>query len=367
MTKPIATENPVRARFTCLTVLALLGAIVASDAARAQVPGVGPGHCVSASCGGGGSLGRSGGGSRGGGGMGAAGAIGSAIGIGMAIGSAVQQQQQQQAKEKSGARKEESTRKVSHAREAKPERHKNDQADKPKEAAKQPADTKQAKVTEPSKNSNWSGCTGKVGTVWNAGNCGHPTMPTAPTSVSSPPQLHKIPYFVPIVPTRFVEALSCPLGFKRTGEAFYGGTRCEPVIVTAVNATKPPEIERPKGDKTVNYRRPGTDSDTADSKPAYPHFEIVTRPEIPVPPPLSPLQECARRITLPPNVLDTSFTIIPSNDGVCIVRFGDSGEIHVNKDSSFILATSPTLLDKARKFLGFYRRFQQSVISTVRG
>jgi hypothetical protein len=229
MTNCLPWGKPVRAHLTGLVLSVILGIAAVSDAAHAQVPGVGPGHCVSG-CGGGSSMGRSGGGGRGGGGFGGAGAIGSAIGIGMAIGSAVQQQQQQQAKEKSGARNKpegESPRRVSHAREAKPERHKTDQADKPKEA-KQP-DTKQAKLTQPAKNSNWSGCTGKVGTTWNAGNCGHPTMPTTPTSSSGSPQFHKIPYFVPILPTRFVDALSCPPGFEKVGETFYGGTKCAPI------------------------------------------------------------------------------------------------------------------------------------------
>jgi hypothetical protein len=266
--------KPVRVRLTGLVLLAVLGVTAARDAAWAQVPGVGPGHCVSGCGGGSSSLGRGGGGSRGGG-MGA-GAIGAAIGIGVAIGSAAaQQQQQQQAKEKSGARKEESARRVSHAREAKPERHKTDQADKPKEAAKQPQDTKQTKLTQPAKNSNWSGCTGKVGTTWNAGNCGHPTMSSsgpqqalanssAPGSASYDTSLlHSIPDVSRILNT----ALPCPKGYTQIGVTFYGGTKC--------SLTQTPQIQSPENADTAAAPKPPP----ANVKNAYPVAPLLREPE----------------------------------------------------------------------------------------
>ena len=62
------------------------------------------------------------------------------------------------------------------------------------------------------------------------------------------------------------------------------------------------------------------------------------------------------------NAIDTSFTIIPSNDGVCIIKFDGGDEIHVSKGEPFILATAPTLLDKIPQIP--YAR--QTILSALR-
>ncbi len=215
--------------------------LVLSGAALGQVPPVGPGHCV-ANCGGGGG----GGGSRGGGGGGSSAAIGSAIGLGMAIGGAILQQQQTQ--QNSGAATHRTPRPTKEsvqrnsAKDKKAARKKDDTDDKPgntttskptppssKTGEKQDTPAKTPAGSPPSNNlPTWSDCTSRGG-VWGNPGCGHPTFPTSAAN-NQRPQLQRIPYFVPIVPNQFVDALPCPQGFIKVGETFYGGTKCAPGV-----------------------------------------------------------------------------------------------------------------------------------------
>jgi len=93
--------------------------------------------------------------------------------------------------------------------------------------------TKQAKPAGAAPKSDqwgWSDCRSKGG-VWGAnGSCGSPKF--AGTQGQGP-RLVPIPWFVPIVPHKFVDPLPCPQGFKQVGETFYGGTRCAPVAPAA--------------------------------------------------------------------------------------------------------------------------------------
>jgi hypothetical protein len=236
-------------------VIAAVGLSAVTDVAFAQAPPVGPGHCV-ANCGGGGYRGGGGGG-----GGGNAAAIGSAVGLGMAIGGALLQQQQQQQMQQPRQSREQSSgqgnrkrgrdaddKKVAKGHDTKSDKTRKDdektdkQTEKPTKQdanANKLENTKnqqQAKQTgQPAGNPPWTGCVGNVGTVWNAGNCGHPTFPTT-SAGNSAPQFHRIPYFVPIIPHEFVDALSCPLGFTPVGETFYGGTKCAPGVADSNSA-----------------------------------------------------------------------------------------------------------------------------------
>ena len=154
--------------------------------------------------------------------------------------------EQQQAKEKSGARKEEGPGKLSHARKSKPE--------KPKEV-KQPA-TKQAKLTEPSKKF-------ELERLHRQGRHGlERRQLRAPDNADVGQHSNAIS---PRFPTSSHRAhWICRCSFLSTGisegrrDLLRGKLQFEPLILAAVNAPKPPVIDRPEGDKTITYGRPGT-------------------------------------------------------------------------------------------------------------
>jgi hypothetical protein len=254
-------------RKTKFLVLAALSPILIANAASAQAPPVGPGHCV-ANCGGG-SGGSSGGGGGGGGhGGGNAAAIGSAIGLGIAVGTAIMQQQQQQQTQRQSdeqrGRKHKPPTKDTDKDESKtakrgdpPAKHgnpptKETATEQPpqktgtdnaaSQAATKGADKNTKLVNSPppvnpghcvpapgypcptggaptsSSGSGWSDCTSRGG-VWGNTGCGRPSA-----------KLQLIPYFVPLADLiQHVDALPCPQGSKKTGETFYGGTKCSPI------------------------------------------------------------------------------------------------------------------------------------------
>jgi hypothetical protein len=101
----------------------------------------------------------------------------------------------------------------------------------------------------------WADCHA-TGGVWghSGGSCGHPTF-GGTGGGSGQRRLVAIPWFVPIVPTRWVDPLPCPLGFEKVGETFYGGTKCGPIDAGLVAAD--PGDPRKRKWRPINPPGPG--------------------------------------------------------------------------------------------------------------